>query len=213
MEMTAEMTAARSLDFERGDAASDDSELLRRSRAEDSDAFAELVDRYKDRVVNYLSRLTGCRDRAEDYAQETFVRLYQTLHRYRDEGTLLAYLMRIGTNLVRSDQRRKSRWRHLQPLFLVTGFRGSHGPSAAPVPSPQGEALASEEQRQVVRAIAALDVLYRAPLVLREFEGLSYQEIATALDVSEGTIKSRLHRARALLKQQLAPYWKGGQPS
>ena len=70
----------------------DDAELVALSRGDDRDAFGQLVDRHKDRVVNYLTRLTGNRDRAEDFAQETFIRLFQNLDRYRDEGALVAYL-------------------------------------------------------------------------------------------------------------------------
>ncbi len=183
-----------------------DGDLLTRSRARDVEAFGELVDRHKDQMVNYLARLTGCRDRAEDIAQETFVRFYKQIHRYREEGTLSAYLFRIATNLVRSEERRKRRWRLLQPVLSDGGL--AEGPA-----SPQADALASEEHRQVTRALASLDVVYRAPLVMREIEGLSYQEIATALDCSEGTVKSRLHRGRQQLKQQLTPYWQGGQSS
>ncbi len=183
-----------------------DGELLTRSRARDADAFAELVDRHKDQIVNYLARLTGCRDRAEDIAQETFVRFYKQIHHYREEGTLCAYLFRIATNLVRSEERRKRRWQMLQPILTYSGFSaGDTGPA-----SPQADALASEEHRQVTQALASLDVLHRAPLVLREIEGLSYQQIATALGCNEGTVKSRLHRGRQLLKQQLTPYWNGG---
>lgn len=187
--------------------AANDAELLTRSRERDPQAFAQLIDRHKDRVVNYLTRLTGCRDRAEDIAQETFVRFYNQLDHYRDEGTLSAYLFRIATNLVRSEERRKRRWQMLQPLLAASGFAtNGHRPEA----SPQADALASEEQRQVTRAIASLDVLYRAPLVLREIEGLSYRQIADTLRCSEGTVKSRLHRGRLLLKQLLVPYWNGG---
>ncbi len=186
-----------------------DGELLTRSRARDADAFAQLVDRHKDQMVNYLARLTGCRDRAEDIAQETFVRFYKQIHHYREEGTLSAYLFRIATNLVRSEERRKRRWQMLQPILSYGGF-ASNGAGPA---SPQADALASEEHRQVTRALASLDVLYRAPLVLREIEGLSYQEIATSLGCSEGTVKSRLHRGRQLLKQRLTPYWKRGSQS
>ena len=184
-----------------------DTELLTRSRASDPQAFALLVDRYKDQMVNYLARLTGCRDRAEDIAQETFVRFYKQLHRYRDEGTLSAYLFRIATNLVRSEERKKRRWRMLQPIFANSsiGSNGHHPPV-----SPQADALATEAHRQVTQALASLDVLYRAPLVLREIEGLSYHEIATALGCSEGTVKSRLHRGRQHLKKNLLPYWNGG---
>ncbi len=183
-----------------------DVELLTRSRARDADAFAQLVDQHKDQIVNYLARLTGCRDRAEDIAQETFVRFYKQINHYREEGTLSAYLFRIATNLVRSEERRKRRWQMLKPILAYGGL-GSNGASQS---SPQADALASEEHRQVTKALASLDVLYRAPLVLREIEGLSYQKIATALDCSEGTVKSRLHRGRKLLKERLTPYWNGG---
>ncbi len=183
-----------------------DGQLLTRSRARDADAFAQLVNRHKDQIVNYLARLTGCRDRAEDIAQETFVRFYKQIHHYREEGTLSAYLFRIATNLVRSEERRKRRWQMLQPILSYGGFADNgHQPA-----SPQAEALASEEHREVTRALASLDVLYRAPLVLREIEGLSYQQIAAALGCNEGTVKSRLHRGRQMLKQRLAPYWNGG---
>ncbi len=184
-----------------------DLELLTRSRARDEHAFAQLVDQHKDQMVNYLARLTGCRDRAEDIAQETFVRFYKQIHKYREEGTLTAYLFRIATNLVRSEERRKRRWQMLEPI-LAYGDR-SNGTAPA---TPQADALASEEHRQVTRALAALDVLYRAPLVLREIEGLSYREIATTLGCTEGTVKSRLHRGRQLLKEELTPYWNGGRP-
>ena len=187
--------------------AATDADLLTRSRARDAQAFAQLIDRHKDQMVNYLARLTGCRDRAEDLAQETFVRFYQQLHRYREEGTLSAYLFRIATNLVRSEERRKRRWQMLQPILAYSGLAANGN---RPPASPQSDALATEEHRQVTRALAALDVLYRAPLVLREIEGLSYQQIAGALGCSEGTVKSRLHRGRHLLKQKLTPYWNGG---
>lgn len=179
-----------------------DGELLERAKKRDCEAFAHLVDRYKDAMVNYLARLTGCRDRAEDVAQETFVRLFQGLDRYRDQGHLVAYLYRIATNLVRSEERRKRRWQILLPRFSPTS-------EPANGKGPQEHALASEEQRQVSRALAAIDLIYRAPLVLREIEGCSYLEIAEVLGVSEGTVKSRLHRGRHLLKEELAPYWSG----
>lgn len=182
-----------------------EAELWTPASALDSERFVRVVDHHKDRMVNYLARLTGCRDRAEDIAQETFVRFYRNSHRYREEGTLAAYLFRIATNLVRSEERRKRRWQMLQPLFKNS--RAGDGEGTA---NPHAEALASEEHRQVTRALASLDVLYRAPLVLREIEGLTYQEIASVLGCSEGTVKSRIHRGRGLLKKKLAPYWEEG---
>lgn len=189
-----------------------DGQLIERARAKDHQAFGELVERHKDRMVNYLTRLTGCRDRAEELAQETFVRFYQTLQRYREGGNLTAYLMRIATNLVRSEERRKRRWALLKPIFSHSEtFVGVTVGGYHPAPSPQICLLAREEQQQVVDALASLDLLYRAPLVLREIEGLSYDDIADALDTNVGTIKSRLHRGRQLLKDKLTPYWNGGE--
>ncbi len=179
-----------------------DAELLLRAKAQDQLAFARLVERYQDGLVGYLNRLTGCRDRAEDFAQETFVRLYQHLDGYREEGNLAAYLYRIATNLVHSHERRERRFKLLILPFF--SHRNGHHPT-----TPQAEALGNEEQREVSRALAAVDLLYRAPLILREIEGLSYLEIAAALDLSEGTVKSRIHRGRQLLKAELAPYWNG----
>ncbi|MEM6796257.1 MAG: sigma-70 family RNA polymerase sigma factor [Acidobacteriota bacterium] len=175
------------------------------------DSFARLVDLHKDAIVNYLTRLTGQRDRAEDVAQETFVRFYQNRHRYREEGTLRSYLLRIATNLVRSEERRRSRWRLLEPIFSHGGTSpdGVHSQQHPHERSPQVMALACEEQREVSRAIAELPLTLRAPLVLREIEGLAYQEIAEILELNGGTVKSRLWRAREALKKELEPYWKG----
>lgn len=195
--MRSEMTGAETIDLTRSDG-----ELLRRSRGRDDRAFAQLVERHKGLVVHYLLRLTGCRARAEDLAQETFVRFYLQLARYQDQGTLVAYLLRIATNLVRSEERRAKRWRLLEPILRTTIRRSGD-------PTPQAEAMADEARQMVTRAIADLDLHYRAPLVLREIEGRSYQEIAETLGCSEGTVKSRLHRAREQLRRRLAPYWNG----
>jgi RNA polymerase sigma-70 factor (ECF subfamily) len=179
-----------------------DAQLIARSRAQDEEAFRELVDRHKNLVVNYLTRLTCDRDRAEDFAQETFVRLYQTMDRYREEGQMKAYLLRIATNLVRSEERRNRRWQILRPFF------SNETPPADP--GPHEELVADEEQQLVSRALTEVDLTYRAPLVLREIEGRSYQEIAQVLGLNEGTVKSRLNRGRNLLKQKLEPYWQTG---
>jgi RNA polymerase sigma-70 factor (ECF subfamily) len=179
-----------------------DAQLLARSRAEDPEAFGELVDRHKDLVVNYLTRLTGNRERAEDFAQETFVRFYQTLGRYREEGQMKAYLLRIATNLVHSEERRRRRWQVIWPFFSSDGHRSE--------PGPHEELVSGEERRLVSRALAEVDLTYRAPLVLREIEDRSYDEIAEILGLNVGTVKSRLHRGRDMLRQKLEPYWQNG---
>lgn len=178
-----------------------DAELMARIREGGRDAFADLVDRHKDAVVNYLTRLTGDRDRAEDLGQETFLRLFRSARDYVEQGYLRAYLFRIATNLVRSEERREKRLRLLLPFLPRTG----HQPEAA-TPG----LLRQELHRQVSAAVASLPLRYRVPLVLHEIEGWSYVDIAQELGCREGTVKSRIHRGRQHLKAKLEPYWKGG---
>lgn len=178
-----------------------DGQLMVRVCAGDAAAFEQIVDRYKDPLVGYLARMTSCRDRAEEYAQETFLRLYQNAHRYRERGQLSAYLFRIATNLLRSDERRRRRFRLLE-AWLPKADR-------APGPSAQALALHREATEVVSAAIQDLPTAFRAPLVLREIEGWSYSEIAQALGCRVGTVKSRINRAKARLREALEPYWNG----
>ena len=181
-----------------------DAELMAAVRAGDRDAFARLVDRHKDAVVNYLARLTGSRDRAEDLGQETFLRLYRSAATYDERGYLRAFLYRIATNLVRSEERREKRLRLLAP-FLRPDDRSDRAEPAAPA-----GLLRAELHRELAAAIAALPLGYRVPLVLHEIEGWPYAEVARELALSEGTVKSRIHRGRERLRRRLSPYWYGG---
>ncbi|MFL6201696.1 MAG: RNA polymerase sigma factor [Thermoanaerobaculia bacterium] len=178
-----------------------DAGLMDRVRTGDRDAFADLVDRHKDAVVNYLTRLTGNRDRAEDLAQETFLRLFRSAGGYTEQGLLRGYLFRIATNLVRSEERREKRLRLLLPFL----GGGKHDEPAAP-----SGLLRQELHREVSSAVAQLPLRYRVPLVLHEIEGWAYADIARELGCREGTVKSRIHRGRQHLKERLAPYWHGG---
>ena len=178
-----------------------DAELMARVREGDRDAFTDLVDRHKDAVVSYLTRLTGNRDRAEDLGQETFLRLFRSAREYTEQGYLRAYLYRIATNLVRSEERRERRQRLLTP-FLP---REEHAEPVAPA-----GLLRRELHREVTAAVAKLPLRYRVPLVLHEIEGWSYLDIAQEIGCREGTVKSRVHRGRQQLKAKLEPYWNGG---
>jgi len=178
-----------------------DAELMARVREGDRDAFADLVDRHKDAVVSYLTRLTGNRDRAEDLGQETFLRLFRSAREYTEQGYLRAYLYRIATNLVRSEERRERRQRLVMPFFP----REEHAEPAAP-----SGLLRRELHREVTAAVAKLPLRYRVPLVLHEIEGWSYVDIAQEIGCREGTVKSRVHRGRQQLKAKLEPYWNGG---
>jgi RNA polymerase sigma-70 factor (ECF subfamily) len=180
-----------------------DDALMQRVREGDDDAFGEIVDRYKDSLVNYLTHLVRSRDRAEEIAQDAFVRLYRNAANYREQEKLGPYLFRIATNLTVSEARRARRWNLLLPRL--------HASTQASIPPPDAGLVTVEIQRQVQAALDKLPLKYRAPLVLFEIEEWSYEEIAVALAVRNGTVKSRISRARDLLRRQLAPWWTGGE--
>lgn len=186
-----------------------DAELMSRMQSGDQEAFGHLVDRYKDSVVNYLTRLTNCPSRAEDMAQETFLRLYVTRGRYQELGKLGAFIYRIATNLARSEHRRIRRQRLLRIGFL-SDTSGSNGHSAAP--TPQTQLLKQEARQLLMRAIGEMPIRFRVPLVLHELEGLSYQQVAVVTGCRENTVKSRISRGRRFLRQRLDPYV-NGEPS
>jgi RNA polymerase sigma-70 factor (ECF subfamily) len=179
-----------------------DSRLMQRVREGDDDAFGEIVDRYKDSLVNYLTHLARSRERAEDLAQDAFVRLYRSAAQYRDQEKLGPYLFRIATNLVITEARRQKRWGLLLPRL--------HASTTQTAPAPDANVMSDEIQRQVNAALERLPVKFRAPLVLFEIEEWSYEAIAEALDCRIGTVKSRISRARDLMRRHLAPWWTGG---
>ncbi len=185
------------------DRALDDGALMARVKQGDEQAFADLVDRYKNPLVNYLTRMTRSRERAEDLAQDAFVRVYRSAGRYRERGQFQAFLYRIATNQLRSEERRAARWRGLLPS-LAAEHR-----LRATTSSPQSAALGAEAVIAVTRALSRLPIHYRAPLVLREIEGWPYARIAGTLGCREGTVKSRVHRGKKLLRDDLSEYWNG----
>jgi RNA polymerase sigma-70 factor, ECF subfamily len=179
-----------------------DDVLMRRVTEGDEDAFAVIVDRYKNSLVNYVTHLVRSRDRAEEIAQDAFVRLYRFAANYHEQEKLGPYLFRIATNLVVTEARREKRWTLLLPRL--------HASTASSVPSPEVPLMENEIQAQVSAALERVPLKYRAPLVLFEIEEWSYEEIGRALSLRNGTVKSRISRARELLRRQLAPWWIGG---
>ncbi len=179
-----------------------DAELMRRAREGDRVAFGELVERYRDGLVNYLARMSGNLDDAQDLAQEAFVRLFQAAATYREQGQLQAFLYRIATNLLRS-QRRKARRRKWVP------FEGQRDKSSAD-PSPQDAALGAEMVLRVDQALREIPERFRAPLVLHVIEEWPLARIAETLGCRLGTVKSRISRARRDLRRLLAEPREGG---
>lgn len=178
-----------------------DAELYVQARSGDGDAFARLVDRHKHGLVNYMTRLAGDRGRAEDLAQEAFLRLYEGRGNYQPaRGTFRSYLYRIATNLLIGEERRRQRWKRLLPRL-----HSSNGHHHEPM---QHRRLVSNEmQSRLHDALEHVPVPFRSALVLHHLEGWSYADIADSLDCSIGTVKSRIFRARKILHDELAPYW------
>jgi RNA polymerase sigma-70 factor (ECF subfamily) len=186
-----------------------DHALLEATRTGNEAAFAELVGRYRNQITSYIYRMLNDYDGAVDMAQETFVRVYQAADRYQTTYAFSTYIYRIATNLAISELRKRKRRR----MVSLTGFfqqtegqeaREFNPPDARPL---QDVALVDTERKAAVaRAISTLPEKYRAPVVLRDVEGKSYEEIARILETSEGTVKSRISRARGFLRDKLKAY-------
>lgn len=187
---------------------SDDDVLMERIAAGDRAAFTNIVERYRDRLVSYLTHLAGDRARAEDVAQDALVRLYHTAPRYRAQGQLQAYLYKIATNLMRSEQRRAQLARWLS-LDVSSDY---HQPADGddPLAGPERAVLDAELQRRLQAELADLPHRFKVPLVLHEIEDWPLSRIAEVTGTREGTVKSRLSRGRRELRRRLAPYWRGG---
>lgn len=186
-----------------------DHELIERTKNGDEDAFAVIVGRYRNPITNYLYRFLNDYEEAVDLAQETFVRVYYAIDRYHTGYAFSTYIYRIATNLAISELRRRKR----RKLFSLTGLFQGEGDDevefqpADERPLPDKNVVDSEQDRVIAKAIAALPEKYRVPIILRDIEGRTYEEIAIILELGLGTTKSRISRARGLLKEKLKHYF------
>jgi RNA polymerase sigma-70 factor (ECF subfamily) len=171
----------------------DDRALVDAVRAGDREAFRVLVEREHRTVFRACYRILGMASDAEDATQEAFVIAFRSLGTYRGEGSLGAWLARIGT---RQALRRLSQRREATPLETVEA-------SLVAGPDPLGIALTAERERQVRAAVTALDEPYRETVALRFFAELSLNEIADATGRPLGTVKTHLHRGLARLRDRL----------
>jgi len=205
-------------------------EALRHAAAEGSAAgapglegpFRELYDRYKDRVYNVCFRISGNGADALDASQETFGILFRKLSEFRGQARLSSWIYRIAIN-ASIDLRRRSRSRRLPSLEGLRDRRTTGGDDAGSfdledesLESPLAAASRHELETEIHQAIGRLSPKLRGITVLRYSEGLSYEEIAETLQISIGTVKSRLARAHAGLDRELTPvldrYYLGEEP-
>ena len=167
-------------------------QLIEAARLGNRDAFGELVLMHYQGVINVVYRMSGEMPLAEDVAQETFIRAWMKLHTYRPTGSFRSWVYRIATNAALDVLRRRKEEVDIDTLPLTASGKGVE------------QNVIQAQQAEVVRqAVLNLPAASRSVLVLREYEGLSYQEIADSLEIPLGTVMSRLAYAREKLKQAL----------
>ncbi|MDZ4804879.1 MAG: sigma-70 family RNA polymerase sigma factor [Candidatus Eisenbacteria bacterium] len=170
-------------------------------------AFADLVRRYKTRIVNLIYRFIRDHQRSEDLAQEVFVRVFLHRERYRKSGKFSTWIFTIAVNLAKNEIRRKVRLRNTSSLEALAEVAGPSGFFLKDDKPGTDRNLERDQLNVLVNtAIQKLPQRYRTALVLRDIEGLSYEEIGDILQIPGGTVRSRINRARLMLKEKLKPH-------
>ncbi len=185
----------------------DDDALVTLVRNGDMQAFGVLVGRYQDRVFNLVYRMCSRRAEAEELAQDAFVKALERIDQFKGNSRFYTWLFRIAANLTISHQRRYKRVR----FHSIDGASEDDAPAEnltaeiaqRRAPDPATAAEVAETRDMVTEALAAMEEPFRIVLVLRDMQDMDYAEIAQVLDVPVGTVKSRLFRARGLLRERL----------
>jgi RNA polymerase sigma-70 factor (ECF subfamily) len=187
----------------------EDLALVDRCRKGEMQAFGSLVAKYQDRIFNLVWRMCPRRADAEELAQEVFLHALEKLDQFRGHSQFYTWLFRIAANLALSHRRREARIRFV-PLGEGADCDGQTSAAPAAVvaqrrhPAPEAAAMAAETAARVEEALETLDEEHRLIVVLRDLEDMDYAEIAAVLELPLGTVKSRLHRARGLLREHLS---------
>jgi RNA polymerase sigma-70 factor (ECF subfamily) len=177
----------------------DDDQLIDEALAGSSAAFGSLVTKYQDRLYNTMVHVVGSAEDAQDIVQEAFVQAFVHLRSFLKQSTFYTWLYRIAFNSAVS---RKRRERPLQSMDDTN--RNRHGGPADSSPGPADCALGNEVVAQVRSAIGSLSEEFRTVVVLKDLDGCSYEMIAEVLGLPIGTVRSRLHRGRMRLREQLS---------
>lgn len=188
----------------------DDTDLVRAAQRGDRRAFAQLVEKYEARVYNLARKMMRDPQDAEDVLQETFISVFRHLNDFQGDSTFSTWLYRIATNAALMKLRARK-----PPSLSLDEPVESNSDEVLPREivdwniTPEEAVLNSEIRAQMDAAVAALPEPLRAVFVLRDIEGLSVQETAEVLGISVPNVKTRLHRARLMLREELSAYFKG----
>jgi RNA polymerase sigma-70 factor (ECF subfamily) len=191
-----------------------DDELMERYQAGDENAFTLLVRRHQQPLVNFIARFINDRDGAEDLAQETFIRIFKASRRYKPgRAQFKTWMYHIALNLCKNELRNRGRRDRYRVDNVVDSDGGDSEQidliESAPADAAFQPEVALERKElhdAIQTAIAELPEQYRVPLVLRDLQGLSYDEISEVLELRIGTTKSRINRARLMLKDKLQSF-------
>ncbi|MFM2095907.1 MAG: polymerase sigma-E factor [Planctomycetota bacterium] len=176
----------------------DDAHLIQATLAGDSSAFGLLVRKYQDRLFNTLVHVIGCREESEDLVQDAFVQAFVKLETFQGTSAFYTWLYRIAFNFAMSRKRRKG-----HNVSLDAQRETSHQEPRDAGESAHDRLLREERAEQIRRGLAALSDEHRSILVLREIDGCCYETIGEILNLPVGTVRSRLHRARLQLRDEL----------
>ena len=181
----------------------DDKQLIKKAAAGDTAAFGTLVERYQKQVYNLALRMVNNESDAEDLAQEAFLRAWRSLGSFQFTSQFSTWLYRLTSNIcidfLRAQKRRK-----VVSLTMLRDDEDSQWDLPDESPLPEQQMIAAQERETLAKAFAALDPEFRQILTLRIVNGCSYQQISEILGIAEGTVKSRLSRAREQLRKKMA---------
>ena len=189
---------------------SSDQDLIQRLQAGDDRALAELADKYSTKIYQLAFRYLRNKEDAEEVTQDVLMKVYRKVDAFRGDAALSSWIYRITFNAAMS-RLRTARYQRSQDEARQSDVEGQ---SSIPAPAEVADwsnmadehVLRSQLRRRVLRAILALPAIYRAPVVLRDLQGMSTEEASAMLRVKDQTLKSRLHRGRLILRKQLAEF-------
>ncbi|MFC4737973.1 RNA polymerase sigma factor SigW [Bacillus daqingensis] len=177
--------------------------IVREVKRGNQDAFAELVDLYKDKVFHIAYRMLGNAHEAQDVSQEAFLRAYTNIESYDENRKFSTWIFRIATNLSIDRIRRKKPDFHLEDQVGGTDNLDYHSQFAADIDLPEDQVVKLEMQQWIQDEIMALPPKYRSAIILKYLEDLSLKEISEVMNLPVATVKTRIHRGREALRKRL----------
>jgi len=187
----------------------DDQALVERAQAGQVEALGRLIAKYQDRIYTLALRLAGNEDAALELSQTTFLKCMQGLSGFRGKSGFYTWLVRILINVAADYRRRGQRYHHVSIDGQVEQWLPASQGAGLLKNSPSKALESKELQEMIWQAVDRLEDPFRQVLLLREVEGFDYRQISQVLEISVGTVKSRLHRAREALRKMLLPYLRG----